>query len=112
MFFCLCRHHTYVHCGSYVDAHWTHGLRARGSSHRRKFSYIKGLLSIDRIEMFRARTWNIILRLDDNVVFYVLSIGVRLRVEYIFQLLLRWVIRTCDHSSRSEFMYLMKGRRV
>ena len=46
-------------------------------------SYLKALLSIDRFQMFWARAWNIILRLDDCVVFYCLSMGVRVRVEYI-----------------------------
>ena len=46
-------------------------------------SYLKALLSIDRFQMFWASAWNIILRLDDCVVFYGLSMGVRVRVEYI-----------------------------
>ena len=45
--------------------------------------YLKALFSIDCFQIFWARAWNINLRLDDCVVFYGLSMGVRVRDEYI-----------------------------
>ena len=76
------------------------------------FSYFKGLLSIDRFEMFRARIWKIILHLDNSVVFYGLSICVRLRVEYFLSSFYGGLLTTCNHSSRSEFVFYERNASV